>query len=69
MLLTRRSVLVAAAFALGATCAFAQTPLELKITAPAAPGGGWDGASRSLQQVMTATKAAKSVQVVNVPGA
>ena len=44
-------------------------PLELKITAPAAPGGGWDGASRSLQQVMTATGAAKSVQVVNVPGA
>ena len=47
----------------------AQAPLELKITAPAAPGGGWDGASRSLQQVMMATGAAKSVQVVNVPGA
>jgi len=49
--------------------AFAQAPLELKIVAPAAPGGGWDGAARSLQQVMTATGAAKSVQVVNVPGA
>lgn len=47
----------------------AQNPLELKIIAPAAPGGGWDGASRSLQQVMVATGAAKSVQVVNVPGA
>jgi putative tricarboxylic transport membrane protein len=48
----------------------AQAPLEqLKITAPAAPGGGWDGASRSLQQVLTATGAAKTVQVVNVPGA
>lgn len=47
----------------------AQSPLELKIIAPAAPGGGWDGASRSLQQVMVATGAAKSVQVVNVPGA
>ena len=48
--------------------ALAQSPLELKIIAPAAPGGGWDGASRSLQQVMTATGAAKNVQVVNVPG-
>jgi putative tricarboxylic transport membrane protein len=47
----------------------AQNPMELKIIAPAAPGGGWDGASRSLQQVMVATGAAKSVQVVNVPGA
>ena len=49
--------------------ALAQNPLELKIIAPAAPGGGWDSASRSLQQVMMATGAAKSVQVVNVPGA
>ncbi|MDB5744041.1 MAG: C4-dicarboxylate transporter substrate-binding protein [Polaromonas sp.] len=52
------------------TPVMAQAPLEqLKITAPAAPGGGWDGASRSLQQVLTATGAAKTVQVVNVPGA
>jgi putative tricarboxylic transport membrane protein len=49
--------------------AAAQAPLELKITAPAAPGGGWDSAARSLQQVMTATSAAKNVQVVNIPGA
>lgn len=47
----------------------AQAPLELKITAPAAPGGGWDGAARSLQQVMMSTGAAKGVQVINVPGA
>ena len=47
----------------------AQAPLELKIMAPAGPGGGWDSASRSLQQVLTATGAAKNVQVVNVPGA
>ena len=49
--------------------AFAQQPLDLKIMAPAGPGGGWDSASRSLQQVLTATGAAKNVQVVNVPGA
>ncbi|MDB5840909.1 MAG: C4-dicarboxylate transporter substrate-binding protein [Herminiimonas sp.] len=51
------------------TPAMAQGAPELKIMAPAAPGGGWDGASRSLQQAMVAAGAAKSVQVVNVPGA
>lgn len=49
--------------------ALAQAPLELKIIAPAGPGGGWDSASRSLQQVMLSTKVAKNVQVINVPGA
>lgn len=43
--------------------------LELTITAPAGAGGGWDAASRSLQEAMMATGNAKSVQVVNVPGA
>lgn len=69
---TRRTFALALSAVLGSTLtsgALAQAPLELKIIAPAAPGGGWDGASRSLQQVMTATGAAKSVQVVNVPGA
>ncbi len=47
----------------------AQAPLDLKILAPAAPGGGWDSAARSLQQVLTSTGAGKSIQVVNVPGA
>ncbi|MGO4525153.1 Bug family tripartite tricarboxylate transporter substrate binding protein [Microvirga sp. 2MCAF35] len=42
---------------------------ELKIIAPAGPGGGWDAAARSLQQVLTQTGAAKSAQVVNVTGA
>lgn len=51
------------------TTAPAQAPLELKIMAPAAPGGGWDSTARSFQQVLTTTGAAKSVQVVNVPGA
>jgi putative tricarboxylic transport membrane protein len=69
-LLSRRGLIAAALLAAAAaTPALAQAPLELKIIAPAGAGGGWDGASRSLQQVMTATGAAKSVQVVNVPGA
>ncbi|EIM29394.1 hypothetical protein MicloDRAFT_00018680 [Microvirga lotononidis] len=56
-----------AAMTLVASSAFAQQ--ELKIIAPAGPGGGWDAAARSLQQVLTQTGAAKSVQVVNVTGA
>lgn len=43
--------------------------LELTITAPAGAGGGWDAAARSLQEAMRASGNAKSVQVVNVPGA
>jgi putative tricarboxylic transport membrane protein len=56
-----------AAAALPATPAFAQ--LELKIMAPAGPGGGWDQTARSMQQAMVEAGVAKSVQVTNVPGA
>lgn len=59
--------LAAAAFMLVATAASAQP--ELKIIAPAGAGGGWDGAARSVQQVLTELKLAKSVQVTNVTGA
>lgn len=71
MSMTRRKTLAAAAglvLACAAGAAGAQA-LELKITAPAGAGGGWDSTARALQQVMTATGAAKSAQVVNVPGA
>jgi putative tricarboxylic transport membrane protein len=50
-----------------ATPAMAQQ-IELKIMAPAAPGGGWDQTARSMQQALIAS-GAKSVQVFNVPGA
>lgn len=42
---------------------------ELKIIAPAAPGGGWDQTARAMQAALTASGAAKSAQVVNVAGA
>jgi putative tricarboxylic transport membrane protein len=42
---------------------------RLEITAPAAPGGGWDSTSRAAQEVLQAEGLAKTVQVVNVPGA
>lgn len=64
------SALSLAALGGAALPAAAQAPLEqVKLIAPAGPGGGWDSAARSLQQVMTATGAARNVQVVNVPGA
>ncbi len=47
---------------------FAQQ-LELKLMAPAAPGGGWDQTARSMQQALVADKIARSVQVTNVAGA
>lgn len=63
-----RSTFLAAALAVGCiTSAAAQT--ELKIMAPAAPGGGWDQTARGMQQALVAEKLARSVQVTNVPGA
>jgi putative tricarboxylic transport membrane protein len=50
-----------------ATAAVAQ--MELKVIAPAAPGGGWDQTARSIQQSLTAEKLVKSAQVINIPGA
>lgn len=44
-------------------------PLELKIMAPANPGGGWDQTARSMQQALIASGIAHSVQVTNVGGA
>jgi putative tricarboxylic transport membrane protein len=61
-----RMLLVAAALG-AATSASAQ--MELKIMAPAAPGGGWDQTARSMQQALMESGAAKSVQVTNIPGA
>jgi putative tricarboxylic transport membrane protein len=42
---------------------------DLKLMAPAAPGGGWDQTARSMQQALVASGVAKSVQVNNVAGA
>jgi putative tricarboxylic transport membrane protein len=56
-------------FALALSTVAASAQMELKIMAPAAPGGGWDQTARSMQQAMVASGAAKSVQVNNVAGA
>jgi putative tricarboxylic transport membrane protein len=41
----------------------------LRIMAPAAPGGGWDGTARAIQNVLETTGLAAGTQVANVPGA
>ena len=59
--------LLSVAFAVGlAMPAFAE---DYMIMAPAAPGGGWDGTARAMQEVMQAEGISASVQVQNVPGA
>jgi putative tricarboxylic transport membrane protein len=62
-----RPLIAAAALFVFGSPAFAQ--MELKILAPAAPGGGWDQTARSMQQALVQSGAAKSVQVTNIPGA
>ncbi|HMM93225.1 MAG TPA: tripartite tricarboxylate transporter substrate binding protein, partial [Bradyrhizobium sp.] len=57
------------ALALAASGPALAQQLELKIMAPAAPGGGWDQTARSMQQALVAAKIARSVQVTNVAGA
>jgi putative tricarboxylic transport membrane protein len=47
----------------------AVTAQSLIITAPAAPGGGWDQTARAMQRVLAAIEPGLSVQVDNVPGA
>lgn len=70
--LTRREA-VALGTAILATAATgparAQTPNEVKIMAPAAPGGGWDQTARVMQGVLTSERIVRSAQVTNVAGA
>ena len=42
---------------------------DLRIIAPANPGGGWDQTARALEEVIRAAGSTKSVTVENVPGA
>ena len=42
---------------------------ELRIIAPAAPGGGWDQTARAMQEAVQSAGAVKTITVENVPGA
>src|SRR4029079_1771109 len=59
--------------ALGVSSNFASSPAlaldELRIIAPAAPGGGWDQTARAMQEAVQSAGATKTVTVENVPGA
>ncbi|HEY7688768.1 MAG TPA: tripartite tricarboxylate transporter substrate-binding protein [Dongiaceae bacterium] len=63
--------LTAATLGLGLSFAASQASAldDLKIIAPAKPGGGWDQTARSMQEVMQAAGIAKAVTVENVAGA
>lgn len=66
-ILTAGLVAAAVAFAIGQPVKAASD--QLKIMAPAAPGGGWDSTSRAMQTALTKAGIVKNVQVTNVPGA
>ena len=57
---------MASALALPAT---AQQMDSLSIMAPAAPGGGWDGTARAMQDALQSAGIVKAVTVDNVAGA
>jgi putative tricarboxylic transport membrane protein len=63
-----RKLLIAAVLAIAALSP-AHAQVELKIMAPAAPGGGWDQTARAMQQALIAEKLVRSAQVINVAGA
>jgi putative tricarboxylic transport membrane protein len=64
-------VLASIAFCLMASGAAAQPPHldQLRLIAPAAPGGGWDQTARVMQQVLQRTGLVRTAPVENIPGA
>jgi putative tricarboxylic transport membrane protein len=67
---TFRKLIGAVAVAAGLTAASGAFALDdLKLIAPAKPGGGWDQTARAMQEVMQSAGIAKAVTVENVAGA
>ena len=67
----RLLALLATAFLLGTAAVHSPASAldDLRIIAPAKPGGGWDQTARALEEVIKAGGQAKSVSVENVAGA
>jgi putative tricarboxylic transport membrane protein len=64
------AVVVGAALLLWAPVATAQPVVDqLRIIAPAAPGGGWDQTARAMQQALQRAGLVRIAPVENVPGA
>ncbi|MFV0300434.1 MAG: Bug family tripartite tricarboxylate transporter substrate binding protein [Paracoccus sp. (in: a-proteobacteria)] len=68
-LISRRFAAACVAVTMAISPVAAQELEDLTLTAPAGAGGGWDSLARSLQETMMKIGTAKSVQVMNVPGA
>src|SRR5690606_4611942 len=67
---SRRGFSVLAGLALLAASSMAAAQVDsLRIMAPAAPGGGWDGTSRAMQAALMDAGIVNQVEVFNVPGA
>src|SRR5688572_2457905 len=64
-----RALAVAAAAALSLSAAHAQSMSQLRLIAPAAPGGGWDQTARAMQQSLQREGLARQAPVENIPGA
>jgi putative tricarboxylic transport membrane protein len=60
---------IALAVLFAAATAFAQPVDQLRIIAPAAPGGGWDQTARAMQQALQRAGLVRIAPVENVPGA
>jgi putative tricarboxylic transport membrane protein len=67
----RRGALAAAVVIVAASYAAASDPPldQLRIVAPAAPGGGWDQTARAMQQALQQAGLVRIAPVENVPGA
>ena len=63
------AVVVAAAGLWGRASAAQPAVDELRIIAPAAPGGGWDQTARAMQAALQEAGLASGIQVRNIPGA
>ncbi len=62
-------VLIVVVALVAASPAVAQGLGTLRLMAPAAPGGGWDGTARAMQVALRDAGIANQVEVFNVPGA
>ena len=58
-----------AAVAVSVPAAYAQSLTQLRLIAPAAPGGGWDQTARVMQQALQREGLVRLAPVENIPGA
>ncbi len=63
------AIAAAAVLALASSPAHAQSLDQLRLIAPAAPGGGWDQTARVMQQALQREGIARLAPVENIPGA